>query len=125
MSSVADTVNSPVEVPRGVKAVIVAETGVGDVRGAEGFYHYRQYSAVDLAVSRPLEDVWQLLVDGALPRTRAERAAFAAETSPLRVLPPGLAAALPLIAQASPPLDGLRTALSLAAAGRGCRPVYH
>jgi citrate synthase len=124
MPSVADVVNSPVEVPRGLKGVIVAETEVGDVRGAEGFYHYRQYSAVDLAVSRPLEDVWQLLVDGALPRTRAERAAFAAETSPLAVLPPGLAAALPLIAQASPPLDGLRTALSLAAAERGCRPVY-
>ncbi len=114
----------PVEVPRGLKGVIVAETGVGDVRGAEGFYHYRQYSAVDLAVSRPLEDVWQLLVDGALPRNRAERAAFAAETGPLRLLPPGLAAALPLIARASPPLEGLRTALSLAAAERGCRPVY-
>ncbi len=110
--------------PRGLKGVIVAETEVGDVRGAEGFYHYRQYSAVELAVSRPLEDVWQLLVDGALPQTRAERAAFAAETGPLRLLPPGLAAALPLIAQASPPLDGLRTALSLAAAERGCRPVY-
>ncbi len=33
------------EVPRGLKGVVVADTEVGDVRGREGFYHYRQYSA--------------------------------------------------------------------------------
>jgi len=39
----------PPEIPRGLKGVVVADTEVGDVRGQEGFYHYRQYSAVDLA----------------------------------------------------------------------------
>ena len=48
----------PAEVPRGLKGVVVADTEVGDVRGSEGFYHYRQYSAVELAERRPLEDVW-------------------------------------------------------------------
>ena len=67
------------EVPKGLEGVVVAETTVGDVRGLEGFYHYRQYSAIDLARSRPLEDVWQLLFDGALPETAAERDAFAGE----------------------------------------------
>ena len=43
---------------------------------AEGFYHYRQYAATDLAASRSLEDVWQLLFDGELP-DRAAGARFA------------------------------------------------
>jgi citrate synthase len=109
-------------VPRGLKGVIVADTEVGDVRGAEGFYHYRQYSAIDLAEQRPIEDVWRLLIDGSLPRTTAERARFAAEVAPLRVIPDAVAAVLPAIAAVSEPLEGLRTALSLAAAHRGMRP---
>jgi citrate synthase len=113
-----------VDVPRGLKGVVVAETEIGDVRGSEGFYHYRQYSAVELAKGRPLEDVWQLLIDRALPTTPAERAAFREEVRSLRVLPPALASVLPAIARASEPMNGLRTALSLAAAERGCRPLY-
>ena len=53
--------------PKGLEGVVVADTTVGDVRGLEGFYHYRQYSAVDLAKTRPLEDVWYLLFKGRLP----------------------------------------------------------
>ena len=59
--------------PRGLKGVIVADTELGDVRGLEGFYHYRQYNAVELAAKLSLEDVWHLLFDGHLPST-AERA---------------------------------------------------
>jgi citrate synthase len=114
----------PGEVPGGLKGVVVAETQIGDVRGSEGFYHYRQYSAVELARSRPLEDVWRLLIDGELPRTHAQRAAFADEVRELREIPSALSAVLPTIARTSEPLNGLRTALSLAAAQRGCRPVY-
>ncbi len=55
------------DVPRGLKGVVVTETEIGDVRGLEGFYHYRQYSAIDLGEQRPLEDVWHLLFDGELP----------------------------------------------------------
>ena len=114
----------PAEVPRGLKGVVVADTEVGDVRGTEGFYHYRQYSAVDLATSRPLEDVWRLLVDGSLPATRAERSSFTDEVRALRAVSPTLAGVLPAIASVSEPLEGLRTALSLAAAERGCRPIF-
>src|SRR3954451_12703232 len=70
--------SSPVIAPPGLKGVIVADTEIGDVRGAEGFYHYRQYSAVDLAQTRSLEDVWLLLVEGHLP-SPAEHDAFVAE----------------------------------------------
>ncbi|SEN84141.1 citrate synthase [Actinacidiphila rubida] len=117
---------APVDVPRGLKGVIVTETTLGDVRGAEGFYHYRQFSAVELADSRTFEDVWHLMVRGSLPGA-AERAAFTAETAALRHLPDGVRAALPAIARAgaaSGPLAGLRTALSLLGAAAGFRPVY-
>ncbi|MFI0087260.1 citrate synthase/methylcitrate synthase [Streptomyces bobili] len=115
-----------VEVPRGLAGVVVADTEVGDVRGREGFYHYRQYSAVDLAHSRPFEDVWHLLVHGDLPDA-PRAAAFAAETAALRRLPDQVTAALPAIAAAgahADPLAGLRTALSLLGAAKGFRPVY-
>ena len=58
------------EVPRGLEGVVVAETAVGDVRGQQGFYHYRQYSATDLAAVRSFEDVWHLLFEGSLPDRR-------------------------------------------------------
>ena len=76
--------------PAGLEGVVVAETTIGDVRGQEGFFHYRQYSAVDLAEKRSLEDVWHLLFHGELPDAAAS-AAFAAEVRRRRALPPGLA----------------------------------
>ncbi|MFF4707705.1 citrate synthase [Streptomyces sp. NPDC001288] len=115
-----------VEVPRGLAGVVVTDTEVGDVRGAEGFYHYRQYSAVELARTRCFEDVWHLLVHGGLPDA-ARSAAFAAETAALRHLPDEVRTALPAVAAASGgsgPLAGMRTALSLLGAARGFRPVY-
>lgn len=113
---------APAPAARGLKGVVVADTALGGVRGAEGFYHYRQHSAVELATTRPFEDTWQLLVDGHLPSSEAERAAFCDEVRPLRALPPGLTAALPALA-AAPTLDALRAALSLGAAELGTRPV--
>ncbi|MCE3033954.1 citrate synthase/methylcitrate synthase [Streptomyces sp. CMSTAAHL-2] len=115
-----------VDVPRGLAGVVVTETEIGDVRGREGFYHYRQYSAVDLAATRRFEDVWHLLVHGTLPDA-GRAAAFAAETAALRRLPEEVRASLPAIAAASRvsgPLAGLRTGLSLLGAARGFRPLY-
>lgn len=117
---------TPVEVPRGLAGVVVTETRLGDVRGYEGFYHYRQYSAVELAQTRSFEDVWHLMFHGALPDA-GQRAAFGEQTAGLRRLPDEVRAALPAIARASAlsgPLSGLRTALSLFGAAKGFRPVY-
>jgi citrate synthase len=111
------------EVARGLKGVIVAETEIGDVRGLEGFYHYRQYSAVELAEKRSLEDVWYLLFEGRLPNA-SERRALAGEIAPLRALPASVTALLPALAEGDTfvPLNALRTAVSHLAATAGFRP---
>ncbi|WP_335976375.1 MULTISPECIES: citrate synthase/methylcitrate synthase [Streptomycetaceae] len=118
--------SAPIDVPRGLKGVVVTETSIGDVRGAEGFYHYREYSAVELARTRTFEEVWHLMCHGVLPDA-AQLAAFRARTAELRHLPADVVDALPAIARStalSGPLAGLRTALSLAGASAGFRPLY-
>jgi citrate synthase len=112
------------EAPKGLAGVIVAETEVGDVRGQEGFYHYRQYSATDLAERRSLEDVWYLMFEGELP-TPAQRESFAEEIRTHRTLPAPVQALLPQIAAAADdfkPLDGLRTVISLLGSSLGFQP---
>ena len=74
------------DAPRGLKGVIVADTELGDVRGLEGFYHYRQYSAPELAAKRTFEDVWYLLFEGELP-TLAARDEYTARIAAARHLP--------------------------------------
>ena len=53
--------------PPGLKGRAVADTELGDVRGQEGFFHYRQYDAAELARHATLEDVWTLQLRGARP----------------------------------------------------------
>jgi len=53
--------------PPGLKGLAVADTYLGGVQGSEGFFHYRQYDAGQLARTRSLEDVWTLQIDGGLP----------------------------------------------------------
>jgi citrate synthase len=116
----------PTEVPRGLAGVVVTDTDLGDVRGREGFYHYRQYSAIELAETRTFEDVWHLMIDRTLP-DRDRRQSFFRETAQLRTLPTEIMDALPAVANAngeSGPLAGLRTALALLGAHAGFRPVY-
>ncbi|MFF1298656.1 MULTISPECIES: citrate synthase [unclassified Streptomyces] len=120
------TASTTVNVPRGLAGVVVTDTALGDVRGLEGFYHYRQYSAVDLARTRGFEDVWYLMVHGDLPEA-AQLSSFTAQTAELRRLPEDVRAVLPALAAASGasgPLAGLRTALSLLGASKGFRPLY-
>ncbi len=117
---------APIRVPAGLKGVIVTDTEIGDVRGREGFYHYRQYSAIDLARERTLEEVWFLLFEGHLPEP-AELVHFKAEIAPFQALPESVKPLLKGIAQAGDPwspLDALRTSLSLVCAARSMRPCF-
>jgi len=126
VASIRPAGEAAVDTPRGLKGVVVTDTAIGDVRGAEGFFHYRQYSAVDLARRRTLEDVWALLFDGSLP-DETGRAAFAAGAAARRALPDGFDRLLREVAAEAPgtgPLDGLRTVLSAVAAAEAFQPSY-
>ncbi|MFE4470605.1 citrate synthase [Leifsonia sp. NPDC056824] len=114
-----------IDVPRGLTNVVAATTALGDVRGQEGFYHYRQYSAIDLARERTFEDAWYLLLFGELPSAQ-ELAAFRARIAEARRLPEPVSELLPAIARltAHDALAGLRMALAAVAAADGMRPVY-
>jgi len=121
---------APITVPRGLKGVVVADTTIGDVRGLEGFYHYRQYPAVELARQRTLEDVWALVFDGALPLRREASEAFRADIGRRRTIGPATAAVLPALVRAATPsraafepLAVLRAALSVWGAERGLPPM--
>lgn len=111
------------DVPRGLEGAVVAETSIGSVEGLKGYYHYRQYSAVELAQECSLEEVWYLLIEGSLP-SEANAREFCERVQLLRVLPKRLEAMLPEIVsvqRASGPLDSLRTAVSIFGAGQGFR----
>jgi len=124
-SSGADTASphAPAIAPPGLKGLVVADTTVGDVRGAEGFFHYRQYSAVELASTRSFEDVWHLLLFGRLPDP-SERRAFMAASAARRTLPPAVLAALPSIAASGAgPMTQLSAGLAVAGGAMGLRPM--
>ena len=109
--------------PAGLAGVVVADTTIGDVRGMEGFYHYRQYSAVELAATRSFEDVWHLMVVGELP-DEARAAAFGRQVAGMRAVPASLARLLPDLARLGSPLDALRTGVSVLGAELGWPPVH-
>ncbi|MDN4595777.1 citrate synthase [Leifsonia virtsii] len=115
-----------IDVPRGLTNVVAARTALGDVRGHEGFYHYRQYSAVDLARERTFEEAWYLLLFGSLPEA-GELEAFRARIRAARAVPDEVRALLPAIARLTADGDalaGLRMALAAVAAADGVRSLY-
>ena len=112
------------EIPKGLEGIAVAETEIGDVRGREGFFHYRQFSAPELAEKKSFEEVWYLLFEGHLPDDQRLRA-FSDEITPLRVVPDDVRDVLPSIAGVGErfvPLYALRAAYSTLALGLGFRP---
>ncbi|MGH2684726.1 MAG: citrate synthase [Actinomycetota bacterium] len=112
------------EIPKGLEGIAVAETEIGDVRGREGFFHYRQFSAPELAERKSFEEVWHLLFEGHLPDDHRLRA-FRDEVNPLRVVPDDVRDVLPSIAGVGElfvPLYALRAAYSTLALGLGFRP---
>jgi citrate synthase len=120
----AKTGQSPIDVPRGLAGVVVAETAVSDVRGDEGFYQYRDRSAIELAASATFEDAWQLLVTGDAA-TDASRGAFAGRVAAALERRDDLEAVVAAVASATPDvLAGLAAAWPLLGARRGIRPLY-
>ncbi len=72
--------------PPGLAGVVVTDTTIGGVRGAEGFYHYREFSATELASRRTLEDIWYLFQFGSLP-DEVQASQFAERLAGNRTIP--------------------------------------
>ena len=107
----------PVIAPRGLKGVVVTDTTIGDVRGHEGFFHYRDHATPRLARQHCIEEVWHLLTRGHLP-DGCELATFRTEIAAARSLHPAVEATTRAAAALDPtPMELLRTALSAAALG--------
>ena len=105
--------------PPGLKGLAVADTVLGAVRGTEGFYHYRQHDAAELARTRTLEDVWTLQIDGALPP-----AAAAIDSGTLRALPETVAEVVDATAtRLADPMAVLRAGLLAVASVEGREPL--
>lgn len=112
--------------PPGLAGVNVAETEIGDVRGREGFFHYRQYDATELARRVSFEEVWHLMVRGHLPNA-AELGDWRAEVADAAELPAGLRDDLVDVMRRSgtaDPLVALRTSVSALGARLGLRPTW-
>jgi citrate synthase len=100
---------------RGLADVVVASTAVSDIDSRDGRLSYRGYDIRELAGTVTFEEVAYLLQRG-VPPGPAELAAFRAELGAGRQLGPAVAASLPAVARAQPPMAALRTLVSLAAA---------
>ncbi len=100
--------------PPGLKGLVVADTNVGSVRGEEGFYHYRQYDATEVAERRSFEAVAHLLLEDELP-SAAEEAAFRSSLAGARQPTEALSTLADRFADAGyPPLHSVRALLSVA-----------
>lgn len=105
--------------PPGLKGLAVSDTELGAVRGEEGFFHYRQYNAVELARTRTLEEVWTLQIDGALPP-----AIPAIDPGPMRALPEEAAQVVDAAsARMDDPMAVLRVGLLAVAVAEGRGPL--
>ena len=116
----------PVIAPAGLAGVIVADTALGDVRGAEGFFHYRQYDATRLARDHTVEDVWHLMIRGALPDASAAPA-WHAEIAAHLLAVDAYADQLTAVLRAAPsrePLASLRTVMSAYGVLTGDQPLW-
>jgi citrate synthase len=115
--------NELIDVPAGLHNVAVTSTQLGDVHGDEGFYHYRQYDATELARHAGFEDVWFLLERGHLPDAD-ERRQFLATLAAARDVPEQLRPLIEIVAStAAAPLAQLRTVLSAASEALGVDPM--
>src|SRR4051794_7129987 len=95
----------------GLEGVIAGETAVSTV---EGGLRYRGYPVTDLAEKCSFDEVAHLLLYGELP-TQKQLADFQARVAAARRLPAPLKEMFPALPKWTPPMDALRTAVSILA----------
>lgn len=106
MSTTASEIYSP-----GLEGVIAGETAISTVTGG---LRYRGYPIGELAEKTTFEEVAYLLLHGELPR-RSELEAFHQRVVASRSLPEQLVTLLRSLPANTPPMDALRTAISVLA----------
>lgn len=100
----------------GLEDVVAARSAITAIDGAGGRLYHRGYEIGELAGRVSFEDTTYLLWHGELP-SAAEGDAFAAHLRAAREVPASVLALLRALPRDTHPLDALRTAVSLAAAG--------
>jgi citrate synthase len=95
----------------GLEGVIAGETAISTV---EGGLRYRGYPVTELAEKCVFEEVAYLLLHGDLP-TRQQLEGFKGRVAKAREIPEPLHQLLRALPQAIPPMDALRTAVSVLA----------
>jgi len=104
---------NPLVAPPGLKDLIVADTRIGSVRGEEGFFHYREHDAVEIARHHTFEAACALLIDGDLPDATHE-SGFRSELATGRRLDGQIGAEIESMSGiVGSPIIGLRSALGL------------
>lgn len=113
-----DAARPSLDVPRidkGLDDVFVKETSICFVDGEQGRLLYRGYDIRDLAERSSFEETAFLLLHGSLPN-RGEVERIRADLGAARVLPPALLQDLRRMPRDAPPMDVLRTMVSLMSA---------
>lgn len=95
----------------GLEGVIAGESAISTV---EGGLRYRGYPVTELAEKCEFDEVAHLLLHNELP-TKKQLADFQARVAAARSLPAPLKELFPKIPKSTPPMDSLRTALSILA----------
>jgi citrate synthase len=99
----------------GLEGLVAGKTALSMVDGQQGRLAYRGYDIHDLATNASFEEVVHLLWHAKLP-TRAELADTREKLAKERALANDVVANLRMLAARSPPMDALRTAVSMTAA---------
>jgi 2-methylcitrate synthase/citrate synthase II len=95
----------------GLEGVIAGETAISTV---EGGLRYRGYPVTELAEKAGFDEVAHLLLHGELP-SAAQLADFRKRIAAARQLPESLQALLKALPRSTPPMDALRSAVSVLA----------
>jgi citrate synthase len=109
-----EALKPPPSTASGLAGVVVADSGISFVDGAEGILEYRGYDIRDLAAYSHFEEVAFLLWNGYLP-TSQELEAMKRQSRACRFLPPEVIAALRVLPKDAEPMAVMRTAVSMLA----------
>src|SRR5213594_4421869 len=105
------SVQSPEIYSPGLEGVVAGETAISTI---EGGLRYRGYPVTELAERASFDEVAYLLLHGELP-TAKELSAFQQRVAAARSLPDALRTLLRALPKETPPMDAVRSAVSILA----------